>query len=229
MNTATLRLAASSLLLAAALVSVAGAQTRRGGGRAVTPAVRPVNEFSAKDWERLGGALAREDWSPAVAMSRDMLARLTRENDKRQLAQLRYLHVFALAGQTNAYISGGNGRGAAESWTTLDAVLKTLDGKEMVMPARAFESDCRNRVNFVCPVRGNQRALRVTSTTKEGDAILSFEYFSFDSEVPFSELERKKVFLGGILEKAEFNSDQNQPWIVRLFFRKAEAGVSTDR
>lgn len=216
---------AGALLAVAFFISAVEAQTRK--PRSAAPA--KVAEISDRDWGILSGAFDREEWQTAVRMSAEHIDRLETENGRKQLAQLRYLHLLALAGRTNSFISGKNEPAAAQSWLDLEAAVRRFKGSELVAPPRKFESDCAGKVNFVCPVRGDKKSLRVTATTKNADSILLFEYFLFEDELNHVSLEDKKLFLSGKLEKAEYNEDTAKPWIVRLFFRGSAAAFSTGR
>lgn len=185
-----------------------------------------VSEISDKDWGALAGALSREEWDNSVKLSTDLLAHLGTENEKKQLAQLRYLHIFSLAGRLNSLITGKNASAIEPARTDLSAATVRFTGQEMVMPLRSFAILCKGKVNFVCPVKDNASALRITATNKDGDAILSFDYVMFDDTVNLADLDGRKVFLGGTLDRAEFNDNASKPWIMRLFFKKGFARIS---
>lgn len=220
---------AGVMLAVAFFVAAADAQTKKPRRSAPSTSTAKVAAISDRDWGILSGTFDREEWQTAVRLSGEHIDRLEKENDKKQLAQLRYLHVLALAGRTNSYITGKNEPAAADSWLDLEAAVRRFKGTELVAPARKFEANCAGKVNFVCPVRGDSRSLRVTATNKNGDSILLFEYFLFDDELNAASFKDKRLFLSGSLERAEYNEDTAKPWIVRLFFRNSAAALSTDR
>ena len=182
--------------------------------------------ISDRDWNQLLGALAREDWDLAVRMSDDLLKRLKIENDKKQVAQLRYFHLFALAGRLSRLLVGKNETAAGPAWEELENTAISYRGQELMMPARSFSISCAGKVNFVCPVRDDRRALRVSSTNINGDFILAFEYYSFVEDIDLRDLEARKVFLVGKLDKFEFNQDDSKPWIMRLFIKSTAARIA---
>lgn len=188
--------------------------------------IRPVSEISAKDWGLLAGALSREDWSASIKLSSEYIRRLGTDNEKKQLAQLRYLHLFSLAGQLNSFIVGKNAPAIEPARQRLDEAATRFYLREIVMPPRASAPVCTGKVNFICPVRENTKALRVSATNKDGDAILSFDYVLFEDAVKFYDFEGKKAFLGGVLDRAEFNPDPSKPWVMRLFLKKGFARIS---
>jgi hypothetical protein len=108
-------------------------------------------------------------------------------------------------------------------------LVKTLIGKEFLLPPRQFLSDCGQRVNYICPVKDNENALRVTATNKDATAILSFDYILFDTKVDLKEFTAKEAFLGGTLKNVEFNDDISKPWVMRLIFEKGFARVVVSR
>lgn len=229
------RLASKSAAAGAVLSALVGlqmsvpprpAQTRTSQTKAQNQ--RKSDLVSDKEWGMLSGALGKEEWPAAVATSKGLLGRLRAENSRRQLAQLRYIHIFALAGLTNSFISAGNEASAAASRLELEAAIGSFKGMEFVAPVRTFEVDCSGKVNFICPVRGDAKALRVTTTTKDSDAILSFEYYRFTQEVGLATLLDRRMFLSGKLEKAEFNDDASKPWVVRMSFGGAAIAFSID-
>lgn len=218
-----------AFFISGALASEALAQTRSGKQAARPAPPAKATKISEREWGILSGVLGREEWRTAARMTADFIERLEGENAEKQLAQLRYLHIFSLAGRTSSFLSGKNEPAAADSWLDLEAAVRRFKGTELVAPARRFEMNCAGKVNFVCPVRGDRKALRVTATTKDADSILLFEYFVFKEELNLSVLDDRKIFLSGTLERAEYNEDPSKPWIIRLFFKDSVAAFSTGR
>jgi hypothetical protein len=135
---------------------------------------------------------------------------------EKQLAQLRYLYVFALAGDA--------ARGKIP-YTELERVIKGYVGKEFLMPPRRFLADCKSNVNFICPVAGDDKALRVTATNRESSAIHSFEYVQLNEKIDVAENNGKQAFLGGTLLTAEVNVYKSNLRIMRLTFNKGFANL----
>ncbi len=98
--------------------------------------------------------------------------------------------------------------------------METFLGKEFLLPPRQFLSDCQQRVNYICPVKDNDKVLRVTATNKDATMILSFDYVLFDTKLDLNEFAATQAFLGGTLKKVEFNDDLSKPWVMRLIFEK---------
>jgi hypothetical protein len=187
----------------------------------VTPRNVPfktVTEISETDWTALAAALDREDWKISAALAATHLQTLKSENDKKQIARLRYIYLFSLAGQILAAHMQGSAIESEKAWKELDKVMETFINKEFVMPARPFTTDCEKKLNVICEVRETPNTFRTTATNKEGSGIHSFDYVQFDQAVDLKEFDGKETFLGGTLRRAEYNEDKSKPWVLRLFF-----------
>lgn len=187
----------------------------------VTPRNVPfktVTEISETDWTTLTSALEREDWKQSAALAAAHLQTLKTENDKKQIARLRYIYLFSLAGQILVANLQGNAVEGEKAWTELDKVMAGFMNKEFVMPARPFTTDCEKKLNVICQVKETPNTFRTTATNKEGSGIHSFDYVQFDQTVNLKEFDGKETFLGGTLRRAEFNEDKSKPWVLRLFF-----------
>jgi hypothetical protein len=181
---------------------------------------KTVTEISDADWQTLAGSLQREDWKQSASLAAQHLMALKTENDKKQIAQLRYIYLYSLAGQVLVYNTLGNALETEKTWAEIDRVLATMVNKEFVMPARPFTTDCGKKLNVVCQVKDQPNAFRTTATNKEGSGIHSFDYVQFDQTVDIKEFDGKQAFLGGTLRRVEFNEDKTKPWVLRLFFNK---------
>lgn len=187
----------------------------------VTPRNVPfktVTEISDADWTTLAGALEREDWKQAAALAAGHLQTLKTENDKKQIARLRYIYLFSLAGQILTANVAGNAVDGEKAWTELDRMMASFINKEFVMPARPFTTDCEKKLNVICEAKDTPNTFRTTATNKEGSGIHSFDYVQFDQAVSLKEFDGKEAFLGGTLRRAEYNEDKTKPWVLRLFF-----------
>lgn len=200
------------------------AQTRKPAAKPNKPPtieIAPLAEISDAEWKLLTVALQAEDWEKSATLAALDLKKLTADNDKKQLARLRYFYLYALAGKILALSSAANKTVEADAaWTELDAAIGALTGKEFVMPPRRFLTECKQVVNYVCRAKDSDRVLRVAATNRAGTAIHSFDYVSFDEKI--SDLESfagAEVFLGGRLKRAEFNQDVSKSaWVMRLIF-----------
>jgi len=215
------------IIFIAILIFITGAgvfaQPPRVPAAKITPRSVPfktVTEISAADCLALATALEKEDWKQSATLASQNMQTLPTDNDKKQLAQLRYIYLFALTGQILTSNAQGNATEAEKAWTELDRVMETFIGKEFVMPPRPFTTDCAKKLNVICEVKETPNSLRTTATNQEGNAIHSFDYVQFDAPINIKEFDGKEVFLGGILRRAEYNEDKTKPWALRLFFNK---------
>ena len=179
-----------------------------------------LTEIADADWDLLAGALTTEDWNKSTDLAAQYLENLKAENDKKQLAQLRYIYIYALTGKILDYNAKANILEAEKTWNELDRVIATFIGKEFILPSRRFVEDCSKLLNVICRVKDTTNAFRTTATNIEGNAIHSFDYVVFDQSVDIKEFEGKPTFLGGILRKADYNEDKSKPWVLRLYFNK---------
>jgi hypothetical protein len=202
-------------------VSASFGQTRKPAPqKAAAPpqtAIKPITEIPAAEWTKIVAAFDKEDWAQAALLAQSALGRLKTDNDKKQLAQLRYFYLYALAGKA---------AGGKITYGELGKTANGFVGKEFLMPSREFLSNCAAKVNFICPVADNEKALRVTATNKSGSAIHAFEYIKFGEKIDVSGNQGKAAFLGGILQAAEINLYNQEFWILRLIFDQGFANLA---
>jgi hypothetical protein len=179
-----------------------------------------VAEISDAEWKILIDALQTENWKTSSLLAAQYLEKLKNDNEKKQLAQLRYFYLYALAGKILAAYNSKIPVEKNSIWKELEIAVSSFAGKEFVLPPRRFLPECKAVLNYICAVRNNDRLLRVTATNKEGVMIHSFDYVTFDEKISWGELIEKESFLGGKLKKAEFNQDMSKPWVMRLTFDK---------
>jgi hypothetical protein len=178
-----------------------------------------LTKISETEWKNLIDALKTEDWGKSASFSSQLLSRIKTDDEEKRLAQLRYFYLFALAGKIFQFSSAGEQVKEAEVWEDLEKAVSNFIGKEFVLPPRRFLGDCSQVQNYICKVKDNEKALRVTATNSEGTAIHSFEYVLFEQKIDLKEFTSKETFLGGKLKRVEFNNDLTKPWIMRLFFK----------
>lgn len=196
----------------------------------VSPAIKPklieaATEIAEADWKNLSDSLTAENWDKSSRLAREFISRLKADNEKKQLARLRYFYLYSLAGKVFKLSAAKNTTGETAVRDQLKSAVSIFSGEEFVLPPRQFLGDCRTAFNFICAVKDSDRAVRTTATGKSGLEIHSFDYVLFDRKIGFKEFTENKTFLGGTLRKAEFNENPAQPWIMRLVFNKGFARV----
>ncbi len=215
-------------ILSSLFVSACFAQTRKTPIKTNAPkAIEPptVAELSEAEWKNLTDALQAEEWKTSATVAAKYLEKLKIDNDKKQLAQLRYFYLYALAGKILAASSVKVPIETDSLWNELDTAIGKFTGKEFVLPPRRSLAECKEVLNYICAVKDNERTARITATNKEGTQIHSFDYVLFDKKIPFEQFAGKEIFLGGRLKRAEFNQDMSKLWVMRLIFENGFARV----
>ena len=199
------------------------------GQKPKTPAKTPPNpiqiqsivEIPDAEWKTLADALTAEDWGKSVSLTAQFISRFKIDNEKKQLAQLRYIYLYALAGKILKTAAEKNNAGEQNAaWEELNRAAARFANKEFLLPPRQYLGDCRKVFNYICTIKNDDRALRSVATDKNGTEIHSFDYVRFDRKIDFKEFRENKTFIGGILKKVEFNADLSKPWVMRLVFDK---------
>lgn len=162
-----------------------------------------------KEWSEISKALETEDWERVSSLSASVLKNFKDEDEARRLARVRYFYLFSLAGK----VAQGK-----MTVTELENIAQVFIGQEFVMLDRNVMSSCNNSLNYICPVKDDKNALRVTATNKAFTTIHSFEYVKLLQPFSFTGNMLKNVFVGGKLRKVEINQKPEKVWIMRLFF-----------
>ena len=225
----------SNICSAFCLAQKANAPVKPAVNPAAKPAAKPVKpsappqpvvtEISETELKILTDALQAEDWTKSATIAAQYLQKLKVDNDRKQLAQLRYLRLFALAGKILAVPATSVPVNEDALWKELDDAASEFNGKEFVLPPYRFLNECQKRVNYICRVTGDERALRITATNKKGTAIHSFNYVVFDDASSLNSLPESQLFVGGTLKRVEYNQDSTKPWVMRLIFEKGFVNV----
>lgn len=179
-----------------------------------------VTVIPEREWKVMIDALKAENWDNAAFYASGLLRRLKVDNDRKQIAQLRYFYLFSLAGQVLKSHEAGKQTQKETAWMELEKAVKDFTGKEFILPAREYRSTCDKNLNFICPVTANEKGFRTAATNKDATAIHSFDYVSFDKIIDLSQYADKQIFLGGTLKRVEFNDDLSKPWVMYLMFEK---------
>lgn len=178
-------------------------------------------KITAAEWTTLSRFLAAEDWATSAALADRLLNRVKVDDEKKQIAQLRYIYLYALAGKIFKLAAQPNAIEENAVRVELVRAAARFAGKEFVLPARQFLGDCKNVVNYICTVKNSgNKVFRTTATGRSGAEIHSFDYISFDRTIDLKGFNENKTFLGGFLRKVEFNEDLKKPWIMRLIFNR---------
>lgn len=175
---------------------------------ATTAAAPVVTEIPAKDWDAITDALDKENWALGATLSAIALDKLKSDNEKQQLAQLRYFYVYATEGK----VAEGK-----TSYAEFEKIIENFIGREFVMPKRTILADCTGRVNYICAEKDDDQVLRVTAADKSA-TIHSFEYVKLSEKFDTKFNDGKSASLAAILESAEPFTGKSNMKIVRLTF-----------
>lgn len=187
----------------------------------VKPAPTPtVAQISDTEWNEMVKALTAENWVKASSLISVSLSKLKTDNETKQLARLRYFYLYSLAGKV--------AKGLA-TFEELEKSAKNLIGQDFLMPSREIAADCTKKLNYICAVKDNEKALRVTAINEPATSILSFEYVLLNEQFDVTANNGKKAFLSGRLKKTEFNPEKSDEWIMRLFFENGAAAIVAEK
>jgi hypothetical protein len=183
--------------------------------------VQPVRagEIAEADWLRMADAMYLENWEKASTLAAQNLQKLKTDNAKKQLAQLRYIYLYSLAGK----VSEGK-----MAFAELERVAEGFVGQEFMLVSRQLLSDCKTKVNYICAVKNNDRVLRVTATNRSATKIHLFEYVVLSERFNLRANSEKLAFLSGNLKKVETTLHKSDMKIMRLIFDKGYVKVATD-
>lgn len=173
-----------------------------------------VDKISEIEWNEIVKAVSLEDWNKTSLLVSAAMKKLKTDNEDKQLARLRYFSLYSLAGKV------------MQEKATFSELEKTADsfiGQDFLMPSREIVADCVKKLNYICPVPENDKALRVTTINKEATSIISFEYVQLPQKFDVETNSGKQVFLGGNLKKIELNPNNSTVWIMRLSFENGIA------
>jgi hypothetical protein len=210
------------IVLFSLAVTVTFGQTRPA---AVNPAskkiVQPVRagEISEADWLRMADAMYLENWEKASTLAAQNLQKLKTDNAKKQLAQLRYIYLYSLAGKVSA---------GKMAFAEFERIAAAFVGQEFMLASRQLLADCNTKVNYICAAKDNDRVLRVTATNRSATTIHLFEYVVLSERFDLRANSEKLAFLGGNLKKIETTLYKPDMKIMRLIFDKGYVKLATD-
>jgi len=191
--------------------------------------VKTIEEIPDTDWRVLVDAVQSENWEKSVSLANEYLTKTKTENNKKQIARLRYILLYALAGKIVEASFAGKKAEEAKARVELEKTANEFLGKEFFMPSREVLDNCEGKLNYICRSKQQENVLRVTTTSQAGTAIYSFEYLRLKQNFSISENIGKEAILSGVLRKIEFNPNKSNVWIMRLFFENGSVNVVPDR
>lgn len=173
-------------------------------------------EIPADEWNEIIKTIESEDWEKSSFLTLYSLKKLRTDNEKKQLARLRYFYVYSLAGKIAQKTMPA---------TELERISQAFIGQDFLMPSRQVLSDCTEKVNYICAVKADEKSLRVTATNKSATAIHSFEYIKLPEKFDVAANSGRDIFLGGKLKKLEVGTYKSGIKIVKLYFENGYADI----
>lgn len=172
-------------------------------------------EIAAAEWNEIVKAIEAENWNKSSVSTLAALKKLKNDNEKKQLARLRYFYIYSLTGKIaqKTMLPG-----------ELERISEAFVGQDFLMPSRQVLADCTGKVNYVCTVKADEKSLRVTATSKSA-TIHSFEYVKLSDKFDADGNDGKEVFLGGKLQKIEIGTYKDNIKIVKLYFENGFADI----
>lgn len=174
-----------------------------------------LTELPAEEWDAIVKSIEAENWNKSSVLALAALKKLKNDNEKKQMARLRYFYIYSLAGKIAQKTMPPS---------ELERISQAFIGQDFLMPSRQVLADCTGKVNYVCTVKADEKSLRVTATSKSA-TIHSFEYVKLSEKFDTSGNDGKEVFLGGKLQKLEIGAYKNGIKIVKLYFEDGFADV----
>jgi hypothetical protein len=189
-----------------------------------TPA-QPLKVIPDADWRVLIDAVEAESWEKSATLAARYLTKIKIENDKKQLARLRYILLYAMAGKIVSASFAGKKPEENKARVELKNAADGFLEKEFFMPSREISGDCEGKLNFICGSKQQKNVLRVTATNRAGTAIYSFDYIRLKENFRLTENIGKHAVIGGVMKKIEFNPNESNVWIMRLFFENGSVNI----
>ena len=154
------------------------------------PSIDTTRATEREEWEKLLKALDAEDWKTAALLSGQFVQQ---KNTDPQLARLRYMHIYAIAGQV--------GERQIERKDALKAV-KVHEGKMIMTPRHPLKDCIFNCIWKPKEVTGND-SLFTSASNKAGIFIHCFEFYKLLKGVNIENYQGKTGRFTGTLESIE--------------------------
>ena len=170
-------------------------------------------QLTEQQWNDLYAALDNEDWNGAADHSAKYLRQLKDEGDKKSLARLRYMFIFASAGRVIE---------RKMSFEELGKALRELVGKEIILPARELRTTCPPPMNTICVRSEGNYDLSSAASNNHGTSIHAFEYIKLQEKFDAQGHNGDIGAVGGILTSFQLNPNKSTIWVMRLFIEKGQ-------
>lgn len=178
-----------------------------------------VKSISKEDWRIMEDALLQDNWTKSARLAKNYLEKLKFETSDRQVARLRYIYLYSLAGKVLSYSFAEKETEEEAAREELKRVSGELIGERFMFPTRRILNDCGDVLNYICPAKDKPGFLYVIAANQTGTvASPSIEYFDMGLKFDIEKHDKKAAVLTGVLKRVEFNQKKTNVWVMRLFF-----------
>jgi hypothetical protein len=180
-----------------------------------------VKSISEEDWKLMEDALLEDNWTKSARLAKDYLGKLKTETTDKQIARLRYIYLYSMAGKVLGYSFAEKKAEEEKAREDLKKAVSELIGERFMFPTRRILANCGDALNYICASDDKPGFLYVIAANSNGTvASPSIEYIDLGSNNKFDikKHDKKAAVLSGILKRAEFNLEKTDEWVMRLFF-----------
>lgn len=178
-----------------------------------------VKNISEQDWRIMEDALLEDNWAKSARLSKDYLGKLKAETTDKQIARLRYIYLYSMAGKVLAYSFAEKQAEVDKAREELKKAASELIGKRFMFPTRRILSECNDVINYICPAKNKAGFLYVVAANSNGTvASPSIEYLDMGLKFDVEKHDKKSAVLTGNLRRIELNPEISNVWIMRMYF-----------
>ena len=178
-----------------------------------------VKQISKEDWRIMEDALLADNWAKSARLAKNYLEKLKFETSDKQIARLRYIYLYSLAGKVLSYSFAERNTEEEKAREELKRVSNELIGERFMFPTRRILTECTDVLNYICPAKNKPGFLYVIAANQTGTvASPSIEYFDMGLNFDIEKHNKKVAVLTGVLDRVEFNPKKTNVWIMRLYF-----------
>lgn len=178
-----------------------------------------VKSISKEDWRTMEDALLADNWAKSARLAEDYLEKLKFETPDRQIARLRYIYLYSLAGKVLGYSFAERSAEEEKAREELKRVSNEMIGKRFMLPVRRILNECGDVLNYICPAKNKPGFLFVVAANQTGTiASPSIEYFDMGLKFDIEKHDKKAAVLTGVLDRVEINPERSNVWIMRIYF-----------
>ncbi|MDH5229029.1 MAG: hypothetical protein OEY38_03115 [Gammaproteobacteria bacterium] len=166
------------------------------------------NHISLQEVKAVFNALSLKHWDATRIMAAELMHR-NALGQTHLIQRMRYIYLYAITSMlNNEHISTKQAH----------AFINELVGTRLITPWHPIKK--KNSpicFNEICQSKKDQQTLFTRQTSDDGNTILTYEYVEMRSEFDTDSFAGEIARLNGRVEKIEFSSDNDKPWIASIF------------